>query len=113
MSDRELLDELADGVYALDEDRVRHAAEKTVAKGDDALDAVSNGLTPGMERVSQAYETGRYFIPELLVAADALYAGMDVLRPHIQADTAARKAVIVVAVVAVELAAAKVFLDCL
>jgi len=36
-----------------------------------------------MEVVGDLYDRQEYFVPELLICADALYAGLDILRPHV------------------------------
>ena len=42
-----------------------------------------DGLAAGMEVVGDLYDRNEYFVPEVLMCADALYAGLDILRPHI------------------------------
>ena len=42
-----------------------------------------DGLAAGMEHVGQLYDQQEYFVPELLMCADALYVGLDILKPHI------------------------------
>lgn len=85
---KELLEELKDGVINYDEDRVVAAAKAIVEEGHDATDAVFNGLVPGMEEVGRLYEEQEYFVPELLMCADALYAGLDIMKPHmVKRDT--------------------------
>lgn len=83
---QELLKELSDGVVDYDEDRVREAAQKLLAAGLNAYDAVMNGLAEGMEIVGELYDKQEYFVPELLLCADALYAGLDILKPHIRVE---------------------------
>jgi methanogenic corrinoid protein MtbC1 len=42
-----------------------------------------DGLAAGMEVVGELYEKHEYFVPEVLMCADALYGGLDILRPHV------------------------------
>jgi methanogenic corrinoid protein MtbC1 len=42
-----------------------------------------DGLAAGMEVVGDLYERHEYFVPEVLMCADALYAGLAILRPHV------------------------------
>ncbi len=81
-----VLIELAEAVVALDETRAVEAAHKALNDGVDPYTAIQDGLLAGMSRAGQLFEEQEYFVPELLVAADALYAGLNVLRPHIKAD---------------------------
>jgi corrinoid protein of di/trimethylamine methyltransferase len=83
---KELLKQLHDGVVELDEEKVVEAAQKALEEGFNAYDAVMNGVAAGMERVGALYDSQEYFVPELLLAADALYAGLDILKPHIRME---------------------------
>lgn len=87
---RELLDRLKEGVVNFDEDLVRRTSQEVIEEGLDAYDAVMNGLAAGMEKVGELYDKQEYFVPEMLMAADALYAGLDILRPHIKRDDAGK-----------------------
>lgn len=82
----ELLKDLSDGVVDYDEDKVREASQKVLDEGLNAYDAVMNGLASGMEIVGDLYDKQEYFVPELLLCADALYAGLDILKPHIRVE---------------------------
>ena len=82
----ELLKELHEGVVEYEEDRVLQAAQDVLDEGLNAYDAVMNGLAAGMEEVGDLYDQQEYFVPELLMCADALYAGLGILKPHIKAE---------------------------
>jgi corrinoid protein of di/trimethylamine methyltransferase len=82
----ELLKTLKDGVVDFEEDKVKEAAQRVLDEGLDAYDAVMNGLAVGMETVGDLYDKHEYFVPELLMASDALYAGLDLLKPHIKVE---------------------------
>jgi corrinoid protein of di/trimethylamine methyltransferase len=77
----ELHERLKNGVVEYQEDVVRQAAQEVVDNKFDALDAIMNGLAAGMEVVGDLYDRNEYFVPEVLMCADALYAGLDILRP--------------------------------
>ncbi len=86
-----LLKQLSDGVVNFDEDKVAEAAKRILEEGLDAYDAIMNGMAAGMEIVGDLYDKHEYFVPELLLCADALYAGLDILRPHIKRKDQADK----------------------
>lgn len=87
----ELLKTLSDGVVDMDEATVKEAAQRVLDEGLDAYDAIMNGLAAGMEIVGDLYDKHEYFVPELLIAADALYAGLDILKPHVPLGDADQK----------------------
>ena len=82
--DEELHKGLSDAVVDMDEDLARELAQAVVDEGFDAYDAIEKGLSAGMEEVGRLYEEEEYFIPELLLCSDAMYAGIEILKPHIK-----------------------------
>jgi len=95
----ELLKELADGVVEYEEDQVKEAAQKVLDEGYDPMDAIMDGLAAGMEEVGRLYDTNEYFVPEVLMCADALYGGLDILRPHLPKDGSTSKGQVVIGTV--------------
>jgi dimethylamine corrinoid protein len=86
-----ILSGLAEAVVAMDEDRAAYLSKKAVDSGIDAYLAISKGLARGMEIMSEGYQKGIYFVPELLLASDAMNAGMSVLKPHISEDNSSTR----------------------
>lgn len=83
-SQQQILDALASAVDQMDEQAAVVCAQAAIDAGIDAYAAITQGLSGGMAIVSQKYETGEYFVPEILLCADAMYAAIDVLRPHLK-----------------------------
>ncbi len=95
----EILKNLSDGVVEFDEDKVREWSQIAIDEGLDAFDAVMNGLAAGMEIVGDLYDKQEYFVPELLMCADALYVGLDILKPHIKMEEVPVKGQVVIGTV--------------
>ena len=83
----EILKKLAECVVEFDEDGAKEWAQKAVDEGVDAFEAIMDGLAAGMEKVGELYDQQEYFVPELLMSGDALYAGLDVLKPHVKKES--------------------------
>ena len=79
----EILELLKDGVINYKEDQVKEASQASLDAGFVPLEMIMDGLAAGMEVVGQLYERHEYFVPEVLMCADALYAGLAILRPHV------------------------------
>ena len=94
-----LFQELSDAVVDMDEDKAVAVAKGVVSLGIDAYQAIEHGLSAGMERAGVLFDEEEYFIPELLMCSDAMYAGMDVLKPHLRLDGVAEKHKVVIGVV--------------
>lgn len=84
--EHEILERLKNGVIEFDEEAVAAASEEALETGVDAYKAVIDGLAAGMDVVGGYFASGEYFVPEVLMCADALYAGLNILKPHIKVD---------------------------
>ena len=92
----EILEKLKNAVIQYDEDTAKEVSQQVLDIGMDANDAIFNGLVSGMEEVGRLFEAQEYFVPELLMCADALYAGLDILKPHVkQLDLGVRGSVVI------------------
>jgi corrinoid protein of di/trimethylamine methyltransferase len=96
---REIIGRLREGVIQFEEEEVKKAAQEAVDLGFNAYDAIMNGLAAGMEEVGRLYEEQEYFVPELLLCADALNAGLNILKPHVQKEDQVIKGQIVMGTV--------------
>jgi len=93
---KELLEKLRNAVIQYDEDTSKEASQEVLDVGMNPNDAIFNGLVSGMEEVGRLFEAQEYFVPELLMCADALYAGLDILKPHVeQLDLGVRGSVVI------------------
>jgi len=92
----ELYKKLADSIVDMDEDLTIEISKQVIAEGLDAYDAIVNGLTVGMNQAGKLFDEEEYFVPELLICSDAMYAGLNILKPHIKVgeNVTKRKAVI-------------------
>ncbi len=95
-SKEELHEKMKNGVIEYQEEEVQEAAQAVLDEGYDALEAIMDGLAAGMEVVGDLYDRNEYFVPEVLMCADALYAGLDILRPHIPKGEGQVKAQVVI-----------------
>ena len=92
----ELIEKLKTGVVEYEEDTVKEASQQWLDDGHVALEGIMDGLAPGMEIVGDLYDRNEYFVPEVLMCADALYAGLDILRPHVPKDKEGLNAQVVI-----------------
>jgi len=92
----ELLQLLKDGVINYNEDQVKEASNTWLEDKHTALEGIMDGLAAGMEVVGELYEKHEYFVPEVLMCADALYAGLAILRPHVPKSASGAVAQVVI-----------------
>jgi 5-methyltetrahydrofolate--homocysteine methyltransferase len=65
---------------------VRTMVEEALAVGRPALEVLQEGLIAGMQVVGEDFKHNRVFVPEVLLAARAMKAGLAVLKPHLAAS---------------------------
>ncbi len=94
-----ILKELVRSVVEMDEEGAVKAAEEALEFKIDAYEAIMEGLAKGMEIVSDKYEREEYFVPEILICSDAMYAAMDILKPQIKPESVGTPAKVVIGVV--------------
>lgn len=72
---------MADALYRGKVDEVAALTEEALEEGHDPHEVLNQGLLAGMDRVGRDFKADILFLPEVLVAAKAMHAGMDILRP--------------------------------
>jgi len=65
---------------------VRDMVEQALAEGRSAREVLEEGLIAGMKVVGEDFKHNRVFVPEVLLAARAMKAGLAVLKPHLAAN---------------------------
>lgn len=95
----ELLEKMAKAVVDMDDDLTVELAEEYIGQEYDGYDAINFGLAKGMDRAGQLYEEEEYYIPELLMCSDAMYSGLEIIRPHLKQQERSAKNKVVIGVV--------------
>jgi 5-methyltetrahydrofolate--homocysteine methyltransferase len=91
--------EILDAVLALDEARTGHIVQAELDHGTDVMTILNKGLIAAMDEVGKLYSQAVFFVPEMLMAAQAMKRGVAVLRPHLAGTGAKPKGAIVIGTV--------------
>jgi methanogenic corrinoid protein MtbC1 len=81
------------------QDGADELVKRALAEGMKPDDVLANGLVIGMSRVGQKFSENKVFVPDLLMAAKAMSAGMAHLKPYFESGEAHHKGVFVVGTV--------------
>jgi corrinoid protein of di/trimethylamine methyltransferase len=95
----DILKDLSDSVLNMNLGLAVSTAREAIESGLDAFDAITNGLVVGMNKAGVLYEEEEYFVPELLICSDALYAALDILNPYLNREEGQAKIGCVIGVV--------------
>lgn len=85
----ELFRRIRQAVLTFDDKLCEKLCNRVLEENMDPVEAIREGLAGGMTDVGETYRKGEYFIPELLLCSDALYAGLNILQPHLKQSAAA------------------------
>ncbi len=81
MPNDELLELMGEDLYDGYAEEVVEEVEEVLARGMQPYDVLTKGLVAGMDIVGEDFRDGILFVPEVLMAAKAMKAGMVILRP--------------------------------
>ncbi len=91
--------DLADAIIAGDNVKSKEVTQKLVDSGVKATEILNGGLVPGMDVVGVKFKANEMYIPEVLIAARAMHAAMDIIKPLLVEAGAIMKGTIVVGTV--------------
>lgn len=83
MAKEAILEEMTNAVIAGDPEKARELANEALRAGIEPLVAIEQGLKPGMDTVGEGFATGKLFIPELVLSAEAMKAAIVILEPEL------------------------------
>jgi trimethylamine corrinoid protein len=81
----ELFEQMAQSIIDGEEDVSAELAQKALDDGIDPLDAITNGYMPGVNEVGDSFACGQAFLPELVMAGEAMKSAIAVLEPAMKA----------------------------
>lgn len=100
-SKQELIEQLSANVLDMEDDEVARLAQEYLDAGYPAIDAIMEGLVDGMNKAGELFDEEEYFVADLLMCSDAMYAGLDILQPHLpQSAEGDAKPTVVIGVIA-------------
>ena len=81
----DLFKEMAKAVIDGDEERTVTLAKEALEEGVDPTEAIEKGLAEGMKEVGRRFEKLEIYLPEMIISADAMTAGVEIFRQHLLA----------------------------
>jgi trimethylamine corrinoid protein len=67
-----------------DDELAAEVAAEALAAGVDPVEIIEKGFTAGMMEVGEQFEQGTLFLPHVLAAAEAMNAGIEVMKPEME-----------------------------
>jgi corrinoid protein of di/trimethylamine methyltransferase len=79
------LTEITRSLVECEPDRTAKLTKEALEEGTEPLVIINQGLVPGMEAVGEKFQAGEYFLPQMVIAANAMQEAMDLLEPELHA----------------------------
>ncbi len=90
---------MSQSLYSGKAEDVRKMSEAAVAEGRPPEEILEKGLIAGMSRIGEDFKNNKVYVPEVLIAARAMKAGMGIIRPLLTAKGAKPVGTIVIGTV--------------
>jgi len=90
---------IIDAVLDFDQEKTAQLVRAHLDQGADALAILDQALIAAMDEVGRQFSAGDFFVPEMLMAAEAMHAGLEVLGPHLARSDIKAKCTIVIGTV--------------
>ena len=81
----DILMEITRSLVACEPDRTAELTKVALEEGTEPLAIINQGLVPGMEVVGAKFQDGEYFLPQMVIAANAMEQAMGLLEPELHA----------------------------
>jgi corrinoid protein of di/trimethylamine methyltransferase len=91
MQTEDLFKEMAQSITDGEAEKAADLAKQAIAQGIDPLDAINQGFVAGVNFVGDQFSCGNMFLPELVMAGEAMKAAVAILEPELARRGTARK----------------------
>jgi len=95
-----VIEQIKQSIIEGDDVAAKAAAEKALAEGLAPVDILNSGIVPGIETTGQLRADGQYFMPDVILGAEAFKAASSVIEPRLKAGDAHKAGKVVLGVVA-------------
>ncbi len=91
--------DIAEAVVVFDEAKVVDLIKAEIAANTEVDEILNTGLIGAMDIVGKKFSDGELFVPEMLMAAQAMKAGLEVIKPHLSDGAAGARGTVVIGTV--------------
>jgi 5-methyltetrahydrofolate--homocysteine methyltransferase len=88
-----------DAVLAFDEAAVQSQTQSELDAGTDVNTILNDGLIGAMDAVGERFSSGVIYVPEMLIAAEAMKAGLKIIKPYLAEGQSRSRGTVVIGTV--------------
>jgi len=93
------IQDIYQAILGFDEEKVKALTSAEIDAGTDIDSILNDGMIAAMDEVGKQFSEGILFVPEMLMAAQAMKAGLEILKPHLSGDSAMSRGTVVIGTV--------------
>ena len=82
---KDILREIRRSLVTCEPQATTELTQQALEAGEEPLVIINQGLVPGMEIVGEKFQAGEYFLPQMVIAANAMQQAMELLEPELHA----------------------------
>jgi len=87
MKKEEIFEDLRRAIIDLDEEKGERAAVRLIKEKISPIEGIEKGLSEGMKTIGEMFNKSEIYLPEMIMAADVFGSVMEILKPHISAES--------------------------
>ncbi len=99
MANEELIKEAREALLTTDKAKAEDVAKRAIAAGMDPGDIMQNGFVAGIRELGEQFDRGEVFLPELMLAAEAMQAAMEICNAALPEGKSETRGVVVIGTV--------------
>lgn len=93
------IQDIFNAVLAFDEEGVKAKTQSEVDAGTNIQSILNDGLIAAMDEVGEKFSAGELFVPEMLMAAQAMKGGLEILKPLLVSGQSSSKGMVLIGTV--------------
>ncbi len=93
------IEDIFQAVLSFDEAQVKNLTQKEIDNGTEVDSVLNDGLIAAMDEVGEKFSAGDLFVPEMLMAAQAMKGGLALLKPMLSEESSQSKGIVVIGTV--------------
>ncbi len=93
------IQDIFDAVLAFDEATVKAGTQAEIDAGTEIQTILNDGLIGALDEVGRRFSAGDLFVPEMLMAAQAMKAGLELIKPHLAGGKCQSRGTVVIGTV--------------
>ena len=82
-----MIEKIYNAVLEFEIEEIVSYVEEAVNEGVNVKEILDNGLIAGLDEIGRLFSQGEIFVPEMLMAAHTMKAGMEVIKPYLKGDS--------------------------